>query len=206
MQVDHTVVGVELVLLLDPLPEGPDVVAEVGVAGGLDAREDAGHVGQSSLIGSPSRTRSCYLPGRPHARLEGRRRAPRSDRLGGVADRHRLVSEWEAQLEAGAAGGVAGIDGAELAAVGVGELASHGEAVAQPLVGRVEVAVELRLLEPWQLEDALALLGGDLDALVLDGEDHLIALADRAELDGGLRGGVAVGVQDEIAENVEDLV
>jgi len=43
MQVDHRVQRLEVVLHLHPLPKRPDVVAEVGGAGGLDAGEDAGH-------------------------------------------------------------------------------------------------------------------------------------------------------------------
>ena len=43
VEVDDAVEGVVLVLAGDPVAQRPEVVAEVDVAGGLDAREDAGH-------------------------------------------------------------------------------------------------------------------------------------------------------------------
>ena len=44
VEVDDAVERVRLVLAGDPVPQRPQVVAEVDVTGGLDAREDSGHV------------------------------------------------------------------------------------------------------------------------------------------------------------------
>src|SRR5581483_6389913 len=43
VEVDHAEEGVVLVLVRHPLAQGPDVVAEVDLARGLDAGEHAGH-------------------------------------------------------------------------------------------------------------------------------------------------------------------
>ena len=43
MEVDDAVERVALVLAVDPVAQRPQVVAEMDVAGGLDARQDAGH-------------------------------------------------------------------------------------------------------------------------------------------------------------------
>jgi hypothetical protein len=46
VEVDHAVEGVVFVLRRHPSADGPQVVAEVELTGGLDAGEDAGHGGR----------------------------------------------------------------------------------------------------------------------------------------------------------------
>src|SRR5262249_21309096 len=48
VEVDDAVDGVVLVLLGDPLPHRTEIVAQVHLAGGLDAGEDSGHGEQGS--------------------------------------------------------------------------------------------------------------------------------------------------------------
>ena len=48
VQVDDAVERVALVLAVDPVAQRPQVVAEVDVTGGLDARQHAGHGRQAS--------------------------------------------------------------------------------------------------------------------------------------------------------------
>ena len=69
VEVDDAVEGVVLVLAADPLPQRPQVVAEVDVTGGLHARQDTGHVEHSTdeCFLLPE----CFLRGLP-ARALGR--------------------------------------------------------------------------------------------------------------------------------------
>ncbi len=43
MEIDDPVEGVGIVLAVDPVAQRTEVVAQMDIAGGLDAREDAGH-------------------------------------------------------------------------------------------------------------------------------------------------------------------
>ena len=61
MEIDHTEEGVGLVLHLCPVPSGAEEVAEVLLARGLDAGEDAGHGPIAYGLTTAARV-VCYLP------------------------------------------------------------------------------------------------------------------------------------------------
>jgi hypothetical protein len=104
----------------------------------------------------------------------------------------------QAYLEARSAAG--GLTGREGPAVVAYDVAGDGEAEA-----RAAVVTAAGLVEADEaLEDPLPVGRFDSVAVVGDGEDDVVAVAGERDRDG--RGGVPLGVVEEVAEDAEELV